>query len=788
VSYDVSLDLTDPDGRTFGSRTVVRFRSAGESTFLELASAGDLTVRVDGTLVEPAYDGHRIHLRLDPSRGRHEVVVDARLPYTTDGEGLHRAVDPADGQAYLGAYLGLDLAQRVYACFDQNDLKAPITTTVLADPSWTVLANGRAVTDGPTAGDGRWTFATTPPIPPALFTVAAGPWRSVRWEHAGLPFGWHARASLAAELDRDAAELRSVTERCFDHYAGLFDEPYPFDSYDQVLVPGLNWGAQEMPGCVLFRDELLPRGRVPAETRVLRASIVAHEMAHMWFGDSMTMTWWEDTWLQESFADYMGYRVAADAAGFPGAQVTHEIMQKPTAYVADERRSTHPVAPAAEDVPDVDSAATIFDAISYAKGNSVLRQLATWLGDEAFLRGVNAHLNRHRFGNATLADLVDSLAGVTDRDVRGWVDLWLRRSGFDTLRVERAGDVPVLHRDGSRPHRITVAAYDGDLTETDRLLVDVADDPVALPQLAGRIVVPNVAGETFARIVLDERSRAAVAEGLAGVGDDVARAVLWAMALDEVHTRSLPVDGLVGMVERHLPAEGDPTVVTALLEHVLGRLVPLRAAPDEAAPLIERVAAACSAGLAGAPSADLAAALARGVAVGSPDAGMLLGWLDTDTVAGQPLAPALRWRVLQRLAELGAVDADRIEAERRRAPGLDADLGAAAALAARPTPEATEAAWRVAEAGDVDNRTFAATLRGLWAAGPGDLLAPYVERYLREAPRWAARGQGFAQVVGRSRPPFALTAAQVALLDEACAGDLPTVLRRQWEDWRDDLR
>ena len=790
VAYDVSLDLSDPGRRTFRSCTTVRFRSSGTSTFLELTAGTELTVRVNGVMVDASYDGARIlleHLNSGTGEPPNEVVVDARLPYVTDGEGMHRAVDPADGETYVGAYLGMDIAQKVYACFDQNDLKAPISTSVAADPGWTVLANGLTLVDGAAAGDGRWAFAATPPIPPALFVLAAGPWASRRWEHGGLPFGWHARASLAAELERDIEELRAVTDSCFDHFAGMFDEPYPFDSYDQVFVPGLNWGAQEMPGCVTYRDELLPRGQVPGDVRVLRASVIAHEMSHMWFGDLMTMTWWEDTWLQESFADYMGYRVAADAAGFDGAQVAHEITQKPAAYVADQRRSTHPVAPDPEDVPDVDSAATIFDAISYAKGNSVLRQLATWLGDETFLRGVNTHLTRHRFGNATLADFVDDLDEATDRDVRSWVDVWLRRSGFDTLRVERDGDLPVLHRDGIRPHRVRVTAYDDDLIETQSVLVDVADEPVPLPEFAGRVVVPNAHGETFARIVLDDRSREAVEAGLCGIDDDLVRAVVWTMLFDRAQTRDVSAGAFVDLAARHLPGERSATIVTAVVNHILGRVVPLRLPAAEAAEVLGWVAAACATGLSRATSPELALAFAHGVAAASHDIETLAGWLEAGHVGDLPLPPALRWRLVRRLAELGAFDAERIEAERRRDPGTDAEVGAAVALASRPAVDAKEAAWTAAADPAVGNRAFSAHLGGLWSAEQTDLLAPYVERYLLEAPRWAARGQGFAQVVGRARPALALTPAHVALLDEALTADLPTVLHRQWQDWRDDL-
>ena len=459
VSYELDLDLRDHAGETFGSTTTLRFTTTGPSTFVELTDARDLVVTVDGRRVEAAYDGRRIALEGLPVGVPVEVRVEAQVPYVSDGDGMHRMTDPVDGETYVSAYLSLDIAQRVFACFDQPDIKATMAVAVAADPRWQVIGNGRA-----TSGeDGRWVFATTPRLCPSLFVVCAGPWHSVTWEHAGLPFGWHARASLAAELDRDADELRRTTVDCFDHYATLFDEPYPFDSYDQLFGPGHNWGAMETPGCVTYRDELLPRGRVTDDQRSRRATVIAHEMAHMWFGNLVTMRWWEDTWLNESFADYMGYRVAAEGAGFGGTLVVHEAVRKPAAYVADERRSTHPVAPAPQDVPDVDAAFTNFDAISYAKGNSCLRQLVTWLGDEDFLAGVNAHLTRHRFGNATLDDLVEALDAASPRDVRGWAEVWLRRSGFDTVVVRRRDDgVPVLVREGVRPHRFSVSALDAD--------------------------------------------------------------------------------------------------------------------------------------------------------------------------------------------------------------------------------------------------------------------------------------------------------------------------------------
>ena len=335
-------------------------------------------------------------------------------------------------------------------------------------------------------------------------------------------------------------------------------------------MPGLNWGAMENPGCVTFRDEFLRRGRVTEVERRELAMVIAHEMSHMWFGDLVTQTWWEDIWLNESFAEYMGFRVSEEAAGFAGTQVEFQVTHKVRALNADRRRSTHPVAPRPEDVPDVDTASTNFDAISYVKGASALRQLVTWMGDEDFLAGVNAHLTQHRFANATLADLVGALDAASPRDVASWAEVWLRRSGHDTIRVERDGEVPVLVRDGVRPHRLRVTAYDDGLVEIGSRFVDLDAERVPLPDWAGRVVVPNTHGETFAQVVLDERSWRAVADGLGSLGDDLARSVLWSTAMDAVASRALTFDAYLTLVERHLPAERHPGLVTAVADRHAG--------------------------------------------------------------------------------------------------------------------------------------------------------------------------------------------------------------------------
>ena len=796
VSYALDLDLTSPHAERFGTRTTIAFTATSSTTFLELTDASDVVVRLDGVVVEAAYDSRRLHLSGlgsgDGSPTRHEVVVEALVPYVTDGDGMHRFTDPADQATYTCAYIGMDVAQRVFPCFDQNDLKARFTVSVQADPAWTVLANGRAATEA-SPSDGRWSFTETLPIPTAMFVVCAGPFHSRTWEHAGLPFGWHARASLSGELDRDFDELRTTTEACFDHYATLFTEPMPFDSYDQAFVPGQNWGALETPGCVTYRDEYLPRGRLTDRLQASRATTIAHEMAHMWFGDLVTMTWWEDTWLQESFADYMGYRVAEAAAGYPGRLAAFETTRKATAYVADARRSTHPVAPLAEDVPDVDAASTNFDMISYAKGNSCLRQLVTWLGDEEFLAGVDRYLSTHRFGNATLDDFVRALDAVSERDVVAWSEQWLRTTGFDTISVERdTDDVPVLVRDGSRPHRLSVASYDvvdGVLRETGRRLVDVADAPVRLDDWAGRVVVPNPGSETYARVRLDPHSRAAVLPALAHLDDRLTRAVVWGMVLDEVETGALSALDFLAVVADQVPSETDPAIVTAVLLRSLDRVLPLRVPATQVSDALAQLARTSERGLAATDDPELRQAFAEVLATSTTDTALLEGWLRGATVPGGPtLDPALRWRAIGRLAALGAVDEAAIEAEKLADGTIDGELGAATALAARPSAQAKAEAWAQALDPEVSNRRFGALMAGLWSVEQGDLLAPYVTAYLAEAPGLARRrGQAFSQAVGRAFPALPLTPAQVGELEAALAGDVPTVLRRAWEDRVDDL-
>src|SRR5438876_2853260 len=364
--YRVELDVTRGEQK-FGSVTTVRFgcRVPGAGSFIELSPARLRRAVLNGREVDPA-TLTRNRLPLPGLREANELRVEADMPYSRTGAGLHRFTDTADGETYLALHGGLDNAQRVFAAFDQPDLKAPVTAAVTAPGNWAVIGNGQARP----VGDGRWELAATPPISTYLVTLVAGPYVSISTEHRGVPFGLHARQSLAAPLRRDAAEILAVTRACFDRYREIFAEPYPYDSYDQAFVPELESGAVENPGCVTFRDDFLFASAVTRTERQTRAMVIAHEMAHMWFGDLVTMRWWNDVWLSESFATYMGFQVLTEATGFTGAWTDFALARKTRGYDADQRTSAHPVAPEPRDVPDTDAARSGYDDISYAKGAS----------------------------------------------------------------------------------------------------------------------------------------------------------------------------------------------------------------------------------------------------------------------------------------------------------------------------------------------------------------------------------------------------------------------------------
>ncbi|MFJ9738034.1 aminopeptidase N [Streptomyces sp. NPDC101166] len=797
--YTVELDLTTGD-ETFESLTVIRFAArTGADTFVELKPATLHTVTLDGEPLDPELlDDNRLPLK-NLAAGDHELTVRATMRYSRTGEGMHRFTDPSDGETYVYTQMFMDDVQRVFAAFDQPDLKAVFTLTVKAPDGWTVLANG--ITEHT---DGTWKAAPTPPISTYLVAVAAGPWHSVHTEHRDLPFGIHCRRSLAPYLDADADEILDVTRACFDRYHEKFEEPYPFDSYDQAFVPEFNAGAMENPGLVTFRDDFVYRSAVTDTERQTRAMVIAHEMAHMWFGDLVTLAWWDDIWLNESFAEYMGYQTTAEATRFTATWTEFGVVRKAWGYDADQRPSTHPVAP--ENVEDTASALLNFDGISYAKGASALRQLVTWLGEKDFLAGINTHFARHRFANATLADFIDSLASSTERDVHAWADAWLRTTGVDTLTPTVTADAGqcalTVEHTGSRPHRIAVGLYDQDLSDEDghltlreRLEIDI---PQHTPRPIGKrpaLLLLNDGDLTYAKVRFDPASYDTVRTALSGLPDPLTRAVVWNALRDAVRDGELTPTAYLDTARAHLPQETDLALVQGVLSFASGQVADRYVTPEERPAALAALSSLCRDLIRRTEDGDhpgLRLVAVRHFIDAAAHPETIAAWLADGTVPGGPeLDPDLRWRVLARLAVLGATDEAAIAAELERDPSADGQEGAVRCRAALPDPHAKETAWTAMFDGDdLSNYLFTATAQGFWQPEQADLVRAYVPRFYEDAAALATRrGPAIADAAGRwAFPAYAVDAENLAL-GETCLrdADLTPSLRRKLHDQLDDL-
>ncbi|HEY9522250.1 MAG TPA: aminopeptidase N, partial [Thermopolyspora sp.] len=536
-SYAVELDLTEGDER-YESVTTVRFTAAtsGAGTFIDLAEAHVRKVTLNGTDLDPAsYDAEhgRIPLpgELLSADAINELHVDADCTYMRTGEGLHRFVDPVDQRVYLHSQFETADAHRMYTCFDQPDLKATFELTVLAPADWQVVSNSapdlvedlpeRAGRHGVIQAAKRWHFPPTPTMSTYITALIAGPYHVTRERHDGIELGIYCRASIAEHLDAD--NIFEVTRQGFDFYHRVFGLRYPFGKYDQLFVPEFNAGAMENAGAVTFLEDYIFRSRVTDALVERRAETILHEMAHMWFGDLVTMRWWDDLWLNESFATYMSVLCQSEATRWgQGAWTTFANVEKAWAYRQDQLPSTHPIA---ADIPDMQAVEVNFDGITYAKGASVLKQLVAYVGLDNFLAGVRDYFNQHAWGNTELKDLLSALERTSGRDLSSWSKEWLETSWVNTLRpsftVDSEGrftafevlqEAPAEHPT-LRSHRVAIGLYslnDGVLTRTKRVELDVVGARTAVPSLVGEpradLVLVNDDDLTYAKIRLDERS------------------------------------------------------------------------------------------------------------------------------------------------------------------------------------------------------------------------------------------------------------------------------------------
>ncbi|WP_165987702.1 aminopeptidase N [Streptomyces sp. YIM 98790] len=781
--YEIALDISGaPEGGTFRSETVVRFEAREAApTFIDLVAPAVRDITLNGEALDPekVFADSRIALP-QLAAGANELRVVADCAYTNTGEGLHRFVDPVDQQTYLYTQFEVPDARRVFACFEQPDLKGTFRFTVTAPQGWSVISNSPTPQPGGAEGN-VWEFEPTPRISSYITALIAGPYHSVHSSWQGpdgrtVPLAVYCRPSLAEHLDAD--HIFEVTRQGFDWFEEKFDFPYPFAKYDQLFVPEFNAGAMENAGAVTIRDQYVFRSKVTDAAYEMRAETILHELAHMWFGDLVTMEWWNDLWLNESFATYTSIACQAHAPGsrWPHAWTSFANQMKTWAYRQDQLPSTHPIM---AEIRDLDDVLVNFDGITYAKGASVLKQLVAYVGMDEFFRGVQAYFKRHAWANTTLGDLLTALEQTSGRDLKTWSRKWLETAGINILRPQIATDdegmivsfavrqeAPALPEGATgepvlRPHRIAIGLYelseDGKLVRTDRIELDVDGELTEVPGLAGRarpaVVLLNDDDLSYAKVRLDPESLAVVTRHLGDFTDSLPRALCWAAAWDMTRDGEMRTRDYLELVLSGIGKESDIGVVQTLQRQVKLAL-DLYAAPDwRPAGLARWTEAALEHLRAAEPGSDHQLAWARAFAATArteEQLAMLGGLLDgSRTVEGLSVDTELRWAFLQRLAATGAAGEAEIDAELQRDATAAGERHAATALAARPTAEAKAEAWaKVVESEKLPNAVQEAVIAGFVQPDQRELLAPYAEKYFAAVKGvWETRSHEMAQQI-----------------------------------------
>ncbi|HEU5157787.1 MAG TPA: aminopeptidase N [Streptosporangiaceae bacterium] len=804
-SYTVALDLTTGDER-FGSTTVARFGCGepGTATFVDLHDAVVREVTLNGRTLDPSsYDAERGRIPLPDLAATNELRVVADVAYSRTGEGLHRFVDPVDQNIYLYSQFETADAHRMYTCFDQPDLKATFELTVTAPEDWQVVSN-----TAPDRTGNCWSFPATPPVSTYITALVAGPYHVVRDEHDGIPLGVYCRASLAEYLDAD--RIIEVTRRGFDFYRRVFDQPYPFSKYDQLFVPEFNAGAMENAGCVTFLEDYVFRSRVTDAAYERRAETILHEMAHMWFGDLVTMRWWNDLWLNESFATYMSVLCLAEATQWTGAWTTFANLFKAWAYRQDQLPSTHPIS---ADIPDIRAVEVNFDGITYAKGASVLKQLVAYVGRDNFIEGVRRYFQRHAWDNTVLADLLDALEETSGRDLAAWSKEWLETAGVNTLRPSYEVDADgaftqfaVVQEAPSghptlRSHRVAVGLYertDTGLERRQRVELDVVGARTEVPDLVGLrrpdLVLVNDDDLTYAKLRLDEHSMATLVTDIGKIVDSLPRALCWAATWDMCRDAEVATREYVKLVLSGIGGVSDIAVVQTLLRQA--RTALQQYADPAWRDTGTQVLADALYDLArdAEPGSDRQLTFVQnfvGVATSADHLSFVAGLLDgAETLPDLTVDTELRWALLRRLVVRGQAGEPEIAAELERDATAAGERHAAACRATIPTAEAKAAAWEQITTGKLPNAVFRAMLGGFVESDHRTLLEPYAEKFFDVIDQvWATWSHDMAQTFAEVAYPFLQVRQETIDRTDAYIAEHepPAALRRLLAEGRDGV-
>ncbi|UOQ55745.1 aminopeptidase N [Leucobacter allii] len=817
--YDVALDLTT-GGETFAADTTVRFTATpGAASFIDLIAASVEAIDLNGAALDPAVVFADSRIELPGLAADNVLRIRSTQRYTNTGEGLHRFVDPADGEVYLYSQFEVPDSRRMFPVFEQPDLKATFSFTITAPARWQVVSNQptpEPVPAGTRAGAqgadwaeqeiATWAFEPTPVMSSYITALIAGPYRVVRSELTSrdgrtIPLGVFCRESLGQYLDADY--IFAKTREGFAFFEEQFDYPYPFDKYDQLFVPEYNMGAMENIGAVTFTEAYVFRSQVTDAMRERRVVTILHELAHMWFGDLVTMRWWNDLWLNESFAEYMSTLGVAEATEWTECWTTFVASEKSWAYRQDQLPSTHPIVAPIRDLEDV---LVNFDGITYAKGASVLKQLVAWVGREPFMRGVHEYFVKHHHGNTELGDLLAELEAQSGRDLGGWSKLWLETAGVNTLRpvfeldadgayasfaIEQsaAADHPTL-----RPHRIAVGLYaetDGGLERVHRIELDIDGARTEVPELVGiaqpALLLVNDDDLSYAKIRLDERSLETATARLGELGDSLARALVWGTLWDATRDAELPASRFVDTVLAHIGRETGSTTLRTLLGQ-LRLAAESYVSPARRTATIERVADALwQLSVDAEPGSDNQFQFVKSFALlattaeqldtvaGLFDGSVPLDGLDIDTDLG--------WELLIALVAGGRAGEPEIAARLAEDRTASGNQSAAHARAAAPTAEAKRAAWDLVwESDEQPNAIVRATGLGFTRASDPAILEPFVERFFASLlPIWEARSYQIVEELVEGFYPSELAGAPLVAATRGwldAHADAPAALRR----------
>lgn len=749
VSYDLEIELQRGASTYRGSARIGFDAVPAEAPiFLEYRGRAIERAELNGEPVDVAWDGTRIHLAADALAARNELLVVYENPYDKTGDGFHHYVDPEDGEEYLYSNFEPYDANRLFPCFDQPDIKATYRLTVTAPDDWTIISNGPE-TSVEAAGDGRTSHSFEEPARYStyLFALVAGPYRSAYRDHNGLRLGLHCRGSLERHLDPD--ELFEVTAQGMDFYADLFGRPYPFTKYDQIFCPEFNIGAMENIGAVTFTEKYVFRDPPTETQRIDRAEVVLHELAHMWFGNLVTMRWWNDLWLNESFASYISLLAIDEATRFEGAWQAFNFYMKRWAYRQDQLVTTHPVA---GEAADTDAAFLNFDGITYGKGASVLKQLVATIGPEAFRDGMRIYFDRYSFGNATLSEFIGALEEGSGRELQDWSRIWLETPSVNTIAAhwEADGQLERLRLEQTafpeyptlRPHRLEVglATEGAEGVAIEGIAVTLEEADVEVEAARGRptpvFVFPNHNDHAYARVLLDDRSLAFVRDGLSRVTDPLQRQLLWLSLWEMVRDQRVRSTEFLELAARHLPSETDGLILESSIAGAVTSVASFVPEPMRVAEARAFFQASLGA-LRGASADDVRTIWARtliAAAATREDVGTLTRIADdVEPIAGLTVDQEMRWNIAVKAVAYGLDGAtERLAEERRRDPSDRADRMESRAVAARPDISGKEEVWARILADEYPSLQLALdAMQGFNWTHQREIIEPYGERFFQ---------------------------------------------------------